>query len=247
VVASSARYVHRRSLSCLLVAGLVLAGCSKAPKKDTANSPTPSLTSSTATSSPASASPTPSPTGPPSLGGRCDDLLPVTAVDDALGRPVIGQTSFILGIAEPNIGRLTYLNCRYGLSKPVKGKPAPGPLIEIGISLYSSVAQAGRRVQGTIEDYRTHGASQQNAAVGPNPATILIGYTAPTIVAAAGPRTVAITVSSKLIAGSPVSTLVALAKLALDATAGYAGAPGAGASPSATATDSESPSASTTS
>lgn len=223
---------------------LVLTGCSKASKKDSA-SPPPSISSvsSRPSSSSASATPTPSPTGPASLGGRCEDLLPVSAVDDALARPVIGQTAFILGIAEPNIGRLTYLNCRYGLAAKVKGKPAPVPLVEIGVSLYSSAAQATRRVQGTVEDYRTHGATQQNAAVGPNPAIILLGYGAPTILASAGPRTVAITVAAKLITSAPTSALVALAKLALDATAGYTGAPGAGASPtSSAATDTASPS-----
>jgi hypothetical protein len=170
--------------------------------------------------------------------------LPVTSIDDALGRPVIGRTSFILGIAEPNIGRLARINCQYGLSTPVKGKPTPGPLIEIGISLYNSVAQAGRRVEGTLEDYRTHGAIPQNVSVATVPATILTGYTAPTIVLAAGPRTVVVTVSTRLVSSSPTSTLVLLAKAALDATAGYTGAPGAGASPSPS--DTASPSDSST-
>ena len=145
---------------------------------------------------------------------------------------MIGKTADVLGIAEPNIGRLTYLNCRYGIPAAVKGKPAPAPGVEIGISLYDSAAQATRRVQGTVADYRTHGATEQSAAVNQLPASILLGYGGPTIVVAAGPRTVAVTVDAKLIAGAPTSGLVALAKAALDATAGYTGAPGAGASPS---------------
>lgn len=219
---------HRLLTAGLLIAAVTLAGCSKASKSTTA--PQPSTTSSAVKTSSATPSAAPSPTGPPSLGGRCDNLLPVNTVDEALGRPVIGKTAFVLGIAEPNIGRLTYLNCRYGIAAAVKGKPAPVPQVEIGISLYNSVAQAGRRVQGTIEDYRSHAASQQDAAVGQYSGTILLGYGGPTIVVAAGPRTVAVTVDSKLISAAPTSALVALAKAALDATAAYTGAPGAGAS-----------------
>lgn len=243
--ATSLDWVRARSvhlLVCGLVPALVLTGCSKAAKKPAASSPPSSSVASTPTSSSASA--TPSSTEPASLGGRCDSLLPVTTIDDALGRPVLGKTSDILGVAEPNIGRLTYLNCRYGIGATVKGKPAPTPGVEIGISLYNSVAQAARRVQGTVEDYRTHGATAQSAAVNQLPATILVGYGGPTIVVAAGPRTVAVTVDAKLIAGAPTSGLVALAKAALDATAGYTGAPGAGVSSSPTA--SESPSSSST-
>lgn len=168
-------------------------------------------------------------TGKPGLGGRCADLLPVTAVDTALGRPIIGKTSDILGIAEPNIGRLTYLNCRYGVPAPVKGKPAAAPQVEIGISLYKSLDQAARRVAGTVQDYRGHGSNEQVIAIGQYSGSILIGYGAPTLVIAAGPRTVAITIDAKLVATAPSSALTALAKVALDATAGYTGAPGEGA------------------
>lgn len=225
-----------------MLAAIALTGCSKAPKRNAASPTSPSLSSSSSKPTSATPKPTPSPTGPASLGGRCDNLLPVTTIDDVLSRPVIGRTSFILGVAEPNIGRLSRINCQYGLSTPVKGKPKTGPLIEIGISLYNSATQASRRVQGTIEDYRTNGATQYKAAVATFPATILLGYTAPTLVTAAGPRTIVVTVSSRLVAGSPTSALVSLAKAALDATAGYTGAPGAGASSSPAASDSASPS-----
>lgn len=189
---------------------------------------------------------------PASLGGRCSDLLPVTTIDGVLGKTVVGRSSDILGVAEPNIGRLTYLNCRYGLATAVKGKPAPTPQVEIGISLYKSAAQAAQRVQGTVEDYRSHGATQQAAAAGTYPGTILTGYGLPTIVVAAGPRTIAVTVIARLIAGTPSTALVALAKATLEATAQYTGAPGASSSPSgsggATSSSvSDSPSASTTS
>jgi len=244
VVALLAR--SRPLLMLVVLPALVISGCGKAAKKSPPSSPEPTSTSAAPSSSSASA--TPSSTEPASLGGRCDTLLPVSAIDDALGRPVIGKTSDILGVAEPNIGRLTYLNCRYGIVPTIKGKPAPAPQVEIGISLYKSADQAARRVDGTVQDYRSHGASQQVGAVGQLPATILLGYGSPTIVVAAGPRTVAVSLDAKLAAKAPTAALQALAKLAVDATAGYTGAPGAGASPSGsssptdTSTDTSSPS-----
>jgi hypothetical protein len=215
----------------LLVAGL-LSGCSKAAPKSAPPSSSSAPASSSA-SAPSSSAPT-SAVGAPTLGGECADLLPLSTVEEALSRPVIGQTAFVRGVAEPNIGRLTYLNCRYGLAAPVKGKPAPQPQLEIGISLYNSPDQAATRVRGTIEDYRSHGASQQNAAVGQDAATILLGYGNPTLVVAEGPRTVAVTADPKLIAVAPTAGLVALAQAALVATASFDGVPGVTATPSPT-------------
>jgi len=191
--------------------------------------------SSSAASSRAPASPTATVKVEPSLGGRCEDLLPVGVVNVALRRVIVGRTAFVLGVPEPQIGRLTYLNCRYGLSAPVKGKPAPVPLVEIGLSLYRSPAQASRRVQGTIDDYLSHGASDKGVRVGPVSGTVLTGYGLPTLAAAAGPRTVAVTVSPKLVARGSTAELASLAKAALDASAHYTlGSAAAGASPSST-------------
>jgi hypothetical protein len=155
-------------------------------------------------------------------------------VNIALRRIVVGRTAFVVGVADPGIGRLTYLNCRYGLSAPVKGKPAPLPQVEVGISLYSSPAQAARRVRSTVEDYRTHGATARVLRVGTVPGTVLTGYGLPTLVAAAGPRTTAVTVTPKLLARGSTAELAALAKAVLDATAHYTGVPVAAASPTGT-------------
>lgn len=213
----------------LMLAGVaLLVGCSK-PAPKTAPPPTssaPSSSSASTSSAPATA------TAAPTLGGDCADVLSLATVEDALGRPVIGQTSFVRGIAEPNIGRLTYLNCRYGLTPPVKGKPAPQPQLEIGVSLYDSADQAATRVRGTVEDYRSHGASPQNAAVGNDAATILVGYGYPTLVVAEGPRTVAVTVDPRLVATAPTAGMVALAQAALVATSSFDGVPGATATAS---------------
>ena len=163
------------------------------------------------------------------------DLLSVGIVNIALRRTVIGRTAYILGVAEPDIGRLTYLNCRYGIGTPVKGKPAPQPQVEIGISLYHSAAQANRRIQATVEYYRAHGAGDRPVQVGSTPGTMLSGYGMPTVVVAAGPRTVAVTVTPKLLTAGTTGQLTALAKAVLDASAHYTlGSAAPAASPSST-------------
>jgi hypothetical protein len=226
----------------LLTGVLVLGGCTQAdaPKASGGGSSSAGTSSSAhASSSPASSTASASPTATaklePSLGGRCEDLLPVSVVNIALRRVIVGRTADILGVAEPQIGRLVYLNCRYGLAAPVKGKPAPVPQVEIGLSLYSSTAQASRRLQGTIDDYLAHGAADRGVRVGQVSGTVLTGYGLPTLVAAAGPRTVAVTVSPKLVARGSTAELASLAKAALDASAHYVGiGPAASASPSST-------------
>jgi hypothetical protein len=219
-----------------LAAGvLLLAGCSQAaaPNGGSSSSGAPSSSSAPSSARP-SATPTPTAaaTGEPSLGGRCEDLLPVGTVNIALRRTVIGRTAFVLGVAEPDIGRLTYLNCRYGLAAPVKGKPAPVPQVEVGISLYNSPAQANRRVQATVDYYQAHHAVDRAVRVGNAQGTLLTGYGLPTLVVAAGPRTVAVTVTPKLLGTGGAAELAALAKAALDATAHFTlGAAGASPSP----------------
>jgi hypothetical protein len=208
----------------VLSAAVVLAGCSKAQPKDITASQSRSTSAAPTTSSPApsrsaSARPSPTRTKPASFNGTCDDLLPLSLISDALQRPVIGQTAFIVGVAEPNIGRLAYLNCRYGVATTsVKGKKVTDTKVELGVSLYKSNQQANSRVRGTIEDYRAHGASETAAALGQFSGATLVGYGKPTLVVAAGPRTVAITASASLLGRSPGKALAAVATAVLDAT-----------------------------
>lgn len=213
----------------------MLTGCTKASPPTGASTSSASTTggaTSTSASSSASASPTPTRTGPARFGGTCADLLPVTSVDEALGRPVVGKTAFIVGVAEPAIGRLARLNCRYGIPAAVKGKPAPTPKIEIGVSLYNATARAASRVQATVEDYLSHGARSAQVTVDQYPGTVLTGYGDPTIVVAAGPRTVAVTGATVSVGKAPAASLTALAALTLKATSGDGSGP---ASPTSTA------------
>jgi hypothetical protein len=221
-----------------LAALALLGGCTQAAAPSGGASPSATASTSAVSRSAStsrSATPKPAVTGEPSLGGRCEDLLPVGTVNIALRRNVVGRTAFIRGVAEPDIGRLTYLNCRYGIPAPVKGKPAPAPQVEIGISLYNSPAQANRRVLATVEYYSAHGAKDRTVPVGSVQGVVLSGYGMPTLVVAAGPRTVAISVSPKLLTAGSTAELASLAKAVLDASAHYTlGSAAASASPSTT-------------
>lgn len=232
---SSGPVLRTRALTIVapLVVAVLLTGCSQSKQKSVAP-PAPATPSSSSAAPTPSVKTVPRATASPTLGGQCDDLLPVTVVDEALGRPVIGNTSFIRGIAEPNIGRLTYLNCRYGIPRAVKGKPAPVAQLEIGVSLYQSAARAASRLQGTIDDYRGHGASPQSLSVGATQATVLTGYGQPTLVLAAGPRTVAITIDAKLLRTAAQATWQTLAQTVLSATSAFDGVAGVTATPSPT-------------
>jgi hypothetical protein len=154
------------------------------------------------------------------LPGTCDDLLPAAAVDNALGRSLGGRTAFVVGLPEKDIGRIGYLNCRYGLASTQANAVAKA---EIGISLYQSAALAAARIPATVGDYSGHGARSASTTVDGQQATVLTGgtgagYTEPTLVVADGQRTVAVSVHES--AGARArKDLSALAALALQKTA----------------------------
>jgi hypothetical protein len=205
-----------------LSAAILLAGCSKAEQRATDATPSASTVSASASSGGSASSGSasaPTPTLPTSFAGTCADLVPISAVEDALGRPVVGQTAYVVGVREPNIGRVAYLNCRYGISTAVvKGKKVTATKVEIGISLYSTAKQAASRVAQTVDSYRSSGATQSAAQVGSYPATVLIGSGNPTLVVAAGNQTVAVTAIGALLGLNPAKALAGLGLAVLNAT-----------------------------
>ena len=110
----------------------------------------------------ASASPAALPTG-------CDSLLPFTDLDQALGRPLFGQTVFTKGVAQPSIGRTGRVTCGYGVPNNGRGVPP----VEVGVSTYKDVESATSRVEATVSQLRAIGASQRAATVSGLPATAL--------------------------------------------------------------------------
>lgn len=157
------------------------------------------------------------------LGGACDSLLPLWQIWQSSGLTFSGATRFVVGVPEPNIGRLAYLNCRYGIPAPHGAAPAE-PLIEIGVSLYRTIAEAQARVRGTVFDYLANSAAESNRAVAGQRAVLLTGgigpgYDVPLLVLAAGQRTIAVSVATR--AGAWAArwpAMLALAELALTRT-----------------------------
>ena len=79
-----------------------------------------------------------------------------TDLDQALGRPLFGRTAFTEGVAQPSIGRLGRVTCGFGL--PANGRGVPP--VEVGASTYKDVESATTRVETTISQLRSIGASQ---------------------------------------------------------------------------------------
>lgn len=158
------------------------------------------------------------------LSGTCDTLLPDSSINAVIGGPPLaGIDSFVVGRPEPTIGRLAYLNCRYGVTGTGANAKAK---VEIGISLYSSADKASSRVAATVDDYTAHGASGQQSTVDGQSATMLTGgvgagYEDPLLVVASGQRTVAVNVAASVASGQKATDDAAsLATLALKGTGG---------------------------
>lgn len=219
-----------RNLAGLLggaVAFVAVAACGSSGSKPNSSNPvtTVIVTKSPSRSASGSGAASSSASAPPAvmrkLPGDCDSLLPQIDVEDSLGMRLGGHTSFIVGVPEKNIGRLSYLNCRYGTADAA----GHSPKVEIGVSLYSTPGQAERRAEGTIEDYREHGARQSKVTVAGQDAILLIStqhdYNVPLLVVTSGQRTVAVSVPTNVLPESKrVSGMSKLAALVLSRTAG---------------------------
>jgi hypothetical protein len=224
-----------RILVCAAAVGLLAACSSSKPVKvvtltvpATKPAASPS-TPSTTTGADGSGSAAPgTPTGTTSqlttLSGTCDTLLPDYAISQAIGGvQIAGTDAFVVGKAEPGIGRIGYLNCRYGVTGT---GAAAKPKIEVGISLYSTAEQAASRIRATADDYTGHGATASQTPVNGQTATMLTdgagaGYDVPLLVVSSGQRTVAVGVADSLASGAKApSYAAAIATLALRRTGG---------------------------
>jgi len=159
------------------------------------------------------------------LAGTCDTLLPMSAVENAIGRLPPGKTAFVVGVPEKDIGRLAYLNCRYSMPARSAGAPVTAG-IEIGISLYGSASQAQHRLAGTITDYVGHGATRSSLTIAGHDAALLLGattpgYDIPLLVVASGQRSVAVSIMSTIAPGASRRRVMSeLAAVALARTGG---------------------------
>jgi hypothetical protein len=223
-----------RAVACLTALGLAAACTSNKPgqvvtvtvppRSSASHLTSPSGTtsaSSGASTSPGTSSGSSSAAHLTKLNGTCETLLPDDSVFPAIGVTTLpGKDAFVVGKAEPDIGRIGYLNCRYGVKKA-----ATAPAVEIGISVYTTAAKASDRVTATVDNYTAHGARSTTSTVAGLPATTLAGgvgagYDVPLLVVASGQRTVAVSIAGSVATGAKASAdATALAKLALDRTA----------------------------
>jgi hypothetical protein len=217
---TGARTIGAVGVACALMTLVACSGTTKVGPTTyvTVDPPTPTVTSSSPAPTPTASTPTPSPTptvaAMTKLPGACAGLLPLGSVIDTIGRTVGDGTAFVVGVPDPTIARVGYINCRYGVSKQ-----SATAAIEIGVSLYRTAAKAQARLQPTIADYTAHAAEASEAEVEGQRATMLEGGVGagygPTVVLAVGQRTIAVSLRPGVIASSQVSSdLTKLAALA---------------------------------
>lgn len=230
---SEGGFARPTTIARLLAVGVLvvaaLAACTKAPASSsthtvtiTASGPT---SGSSASSSSASSATSSQPATPMTkFSGNCYALLTLYDVQRAAGYTIGGKTAFIVGVPDKTLGRLSYLNCRYGLPAAAPGRSAT-PQIEINVALYRTPAQAQKRAASTVSDYVANGATATQVTIGDVPGTILTGglgagYSVPLLVTSSGQRTVAVSLNkSGLSAARRTQILSNLGALALTNTA----------------------------
>jgi len=155
------------------------------------------------------AAPTPTPT--PNLPGGCDQMLPFTDLDHALGRPLFGPSRYVLGVAEPSIGRTGRVTCQFGLQPNGRGA-AP---LEVGVSTYKDADSANERVAATVAALRSTATSQRSATVAGEQAVLIGTKKDNNLVVAQGDRTVAVTIARTLHVASLDKAAVGVAERVL--------------------------------
>lgn len=216
-------------VSIVAAAALTCAACSggsskKSPATMTVTtSVTPTVSPTAGTSGTPTVSPTKSakPTSSTTLGGDCFSILPVTAVDRAVGAPVLGKTAFIVNEPDASVGQVERVNCRYGLRPAAAGKKAPPARVEVSVSLYASNSLAIKRIDATEEEWRQNGATPHAVKVARSGGIVLTGFGNPLLVVAAGPRTVAVNIAPDVTkTANQDKVLTALAAAALSGAGG---------------------------
>ena len=154
-------------------------------------------------------SPTPSPT--PNLPAGCDQMLPFTDLDHALGRPLFGPSRYVLGVAEPSIGRTGRVTCQFGLQPNGHGAAA----LEVGVSTYKDADSANERVAATVAALRSTATSQRSATVAGQQAVLIGTKKDNNLVVAQGDRTVAVTIARTLHVASLDKAAVGVAERVL--------------------------------
>jgi hypothetical protein len=232
------------TLGAAVAAAVVISACTSSGHKAG-----PALPSSQPPSSPVVNSPVPaSSSGPPAavLPPDCPHLLPLGAVQQAVGKPLFGQVTYLRAAPVPKSGRTGRVTCGYGTASgpPAAGtasstatpsgspSPAAKPLIEASYITYVDATTAKDRVALTVQ---TDGASSTvtKVDVNGNQAAVLTGPQWSELLMSDGARTIVVVAQPSILpAPKAAAALIAMAKVMLSF-----GAPAASqaASPSAAA------------
>ena len=165
----------------------------------------------TAAPTPTGSAASPAPTPTPNLPAGCDQMLPFTDLDHALGRPLFGPSRYVLGVAEPSIGRTGRVTCQFGLQPNGRGA-AP---LEVGVSTYKDADSANERVAATVAALRSTATSQRSATVAGQQAVLIGTKKDNNLVVAQGDRTVAVTIARTLHVASLDKAAVGVAERVL--------------------------------
>jgi hypothetical protein len=231
-----------RVAAVALVTLVAATGCSS----HNASAPTPSLsTPPPSTSAPApSAQHSTQPTNAgPVLPAGCSQLLPLQAVQDALGVGVVGKVTYLKAAPVPQSGRTGRVTCGYGApggtgsASPSGAAPSGAPLVQVSYITYTDAATAAGRVTLTVQ-HDGQSATISKATVDGAPAWVLVGKVWDELVMADGARTIVVEVSPSIL--SPEKAPVALTAMATTmlkfAKSADSSGPGGSGQPSASPT-----------
>ena len=166
-----------------LVGLVVLAGCTSSPEGADVVS-VPSSAPPPTTSAPAT-------TAAPvyELPDGCSGLLSLRQIDQALGTPLPGQTTYTIGTAEPEIGRTGRITCGFGVVPATADAGAADPLLELSVFTYTDEQSAADRVDATVDAQQAKGVRFDEAVVPGASAVLLTGPDEATLIATVGSRT----------------------------------------------------------
>jgi hypothetical protein len=171
-----------RLLPVIAVAMVLAAGCTS----HDSNIPTPTLSSpQSATTTQASPPSAPSSSAPPQplLPHGCTQLLPLGAVQQAIGKPLGGQVTYLRAAPVPKSGRTGRVTCDYGVTMTTPSAPAgasatPTPagrgLVEVSYITYVDAKTAAGRIQLTVQ-HDSQNATLHPATVAGKKAYVLLG------------------------------------------------------------------------
>lgn len=151
------------------------------------------------------------------LPETCAGLLSLDAIDAGLGVRISGITQYVVGVAEPEIGRTGRVTCSYGVIPNPDGTFTPA-LVQASVFTYKSDEAAADRIDTVVSQSRNAGDRTQEVPVGPYPGVVLITVTEATLVVPVGDRTYSITVAPGLVPDEGLNA--ALASLAESAING---------------------------